>query len=47
MIKWFVMVEFFVGFILCDVIGGGDGCVIFWVDFENGDLFDVLYGCLV
>ncbi|WP_417269397.1 DNA mismatch repair endonuclease MutL [Celeribacter sp.] len=45
-IKRLAMAEPFVGFILRDVSGGGEGRVIFRADPESGDLFDALHGRL-
>ncbi|WP_293451907.1 DNA mismatch repair endonuclease MutL [Planktotalea sp.] len=45
-IKRLAMAEPFVGFILRDVTGGGEGRVTFRADAESGDLFDALHGRL-
>jgi DNA mismatch repair protein MutL len=45
-VKRLAMAEPFVGFVLRDVSGGGDGRVTFRADAETGDLFDALQGRL-
>ncbi|WP_297770162.1 DNA mismatch repair endonuclease MutL [uncultured Roseovarius sp.] len=45
-LKRLAMAEPFVGFILRDVSGGGEGRVVFRAEPENGDLFDALHGRL-
>ena len=45
-VKRLAMAEPFVGFILRDVTGGGEGRVTFRADAESGDLFDALHGRL-
>lgn len=45
-VKRLAMAEPFVGFMLRDVTGGGEGRVTFRVDAESGDLFDALHGRL-
>ena len=45
-VKRLAMAEPFVGFVLRDVSGGGEGRVVFRADAETGDLFDALHGRL-
>lgn len=45
-VKHLAMAEPFVGFVLRDVTGGGEGRVTFRTEAENGDLFDALHGRL-
>ena len=45
-VKRLAMAEPFVGFVLRDVSGGGEGRVTFRADPESGDLFDALHGRL-
>jgi DNA mismatch repair protein MutL len=45
-IKRLAMAEPYVGFILRDVSGGGEGRVTFRADPESGDMFDALHGRL-
>ncbi|MDA3858133.1 MAG: DNA mismatch repair endonuclease MutL [Roseovarius sp.] len=45
-VKRLAMAEPFVGFILRDISGGGEGRVTFRADAETGDLFDALHGRL-
>ena len=45
-VKRLAMAEPFVGFILRDVSGGGEGRVTFRADPETGDMFDALHGRL-
>ncbi len=45
-VKRLAMAEPFVGFVLRDVSGGGEGRVTFRADPETGDLFDALHGRL-
>lgn len=45
-VKRLAMAEPFIGFILRDMSGGGEGRVVFRADAESGDLFDALHGRL-
>ncbi|WP_353340150.1 DNA mismatch repair endonuclease MutL [Pelagimonas sp. KU-00592-HH] len=45
-VKRLAMAEPFVGFVLRDVSGGGEGRITFRAEAESGDLFDALHGRL-